>query len=525
MTLGTLVINIGIAAIILTGIMGFAFKSKIKSWLMSFVQNFCGILFVFSGWVKAVDPLGTAYKMEQYFDEFYTTFEATWFGFIAPIFPVFSKYAIWFSVFMIVFEIILGIMIIIGARTKLASWMFLLLVAFFTVLTGFTYLTGYVPGDVNFFQFGQWSSFDANNMKVQDCGCFGDFIKLEPKVSFLKDVFLLFPSVFFVLAYKQMHVLFSKQIRNGLVGFSLIALLVYCFSNYVWDLPHTDFRPFKKGADVKAIREAEEDAMAAVQITHYKLKNNESGEIVMVPYAEYLKDYTAKYKGAYETLEQVKGEPAIKPTKISDFEITDLEGNDLTYDIIYNEEAHFLIVNYMLKGDPQKKNRMVQDSIFNIDTTYIFDISIPERLRSMGRETKEGEVVDMTGLEDLVDTSITKTFVELREREESYIDQNFSKSYISKHTDILKPFTDAAKEDGFSVLMAIGKSDPEAIMQFDEATGLGIDYGMADDILLKTIVRSNPGVVLWKNGQILDKWHINKLPSYDEVKAKYLTDQ
>ena len=524
MTLGTLVMNIGIASVILTAIMAFMYKDRINSWVMSFIQNFCGILFVFSGWVKAVDPLGTAYKMEQYFDEFYSTFEATWFGFIAPIFPVFSKYAIWFSVFMIVFEIVLGVMIIIGARTKLASWMFLLLVAFFTVLTGFTYLTGYVPNEANFFQFGSWTEFNSNNMKVQDCGCFGDFIKLEPKVSFFKDIFLLFPSVYFVLAYRQMHELFSKQVRNGIVGVSLIALLVYCFSNYIWDLPHTDFRPFKKGADVRMVREAEEDAMAAVQITHYKLKNKETEEVVMVPYDEYLKDYTAKYKGAYETLEQVKGEPSIKPTKISDFEITDLEGNDLTYDILYNEEAHFLVVNYMLKGDPQKATRMVQDSVFQIDTVITFDAEIPAKLKQLGRKTKEGEAVDMTGLEDMIDTSIVKSFVEIVEKEESYIDQNFSKSYLAKHTDILKPFTDAAKADNRPVLMAIGKSDPVAIMQFDEQTGLGIDYGMADDILLKTIVRSNPGVVLWKNGKILDKWHIGKLPSYEEVKAKYLQD-
>ncbi|NNE14998.1 MAG: DoxX family membrane protein, partial [Saprospiraceae bacterium] len=156
-TLPTLLTNIGIVAIIITLIVGFVMKGH-KSWLMTFLQNYCGVLFIFSGWVKAVDPLGTAYKMEQYFDEFYTTFEPTWFGFIAPIFPVFSKYAIWFSVFMIIFEIVLGIMLLIGAKPKITSWAFLILVAFFTVLTGFTYLTGYVPGDANFFQFGSWEA-------------------------------------------------------------------------------------------------------------------------------------------------------------------------------------------------------------------------------------------------------------------------------------------------------------------------------------------------------------------------------
>jgi len=144
MTLTTLLIRIALVAIVFTLISVFAWK-KHNSILMTFLQHFCGVLFVFSGMVKAVDPLGTAYKMEKYFDEFYFHFEPTWFGFLAPLFPILSSYAIWFSVFMIVFEIVLGLMLIMGSRTKFTAWAFLLLVLFFTVLTGFTFLTGYVP--------------------------------------------------------------------------------------------------------------------------------------------------------------------------------------------------------------------------------------------------------------------------------------------------------------------------------------------------------------------------------------------
>ena len=497
MTLTTLLIRIGIAAIIATLIVGFAYK-KHKSWLMTFLQNFCGILFIVSGMVKAVDPLGTAYKMEQYFDEFYSTFEGTWFGFVAPIFPVFSKYAIVFSVVMIVFEIVLGIMLLLGSKSKITSWAFLLLVGFFTFLTGFTYLTGYVPAEVNFFQFGQWADYNANNMKVTDCGCFGDFIKLEPKTSFFKDVFLLIPAFFFVFKHKDMHELFTKSIRNGILVVSTLGLLVYCFSNYVWDLPHEDFRPFKKEADVRAIRNMEDDAMASVRITDWKLKNKETGEELIVPDAEYMGNYVAKYKGKYEVLDQIKEVPKLAITKISEFELTDLEGNDLTYDVIDNPDPLVFIVNYSLKGDPAKATRIVQDSIFVTDTVMVMD-----------SETF------------VTDTSIVTKFDRLEEREESYIEQNWKPTYIKKHTEKLKPFTDAAKAAGIRVLMAVGKSDPEAIMDFDKATELGIEYGMADDILLKTIVRSNPGVVIWRDGTILDKWHINKLPSFDEVNDVY----
>ncbi len=497
-TLPSMLMWIGIAALVLTAGVGFLYKSH-KSWLMTFLQNYCGALFIFSGWVKAVDPLGTAYKMEQYFDEFYSTFEGTWFGFIAPLFPVFSKYAIWFSLFMIILEIVLGIMLIIGAKQKLTSWIFLLLVAFFLVLTGFTYLTGYVPNGVNFFQFGSWGEYNANNMKVTDCGCFGDFIKLLPKTSFFKDVALMIPAIYFVMRHKDMHELFNNKVKNAIISISTIALLFYCFSNFVWDLPKNDFRPFKIGTDVRAVREAEENAMAAVQITGWLLEHKETGESLTVPNADYMRDYTAKYKGVYKVVDQIKGEPAIESTKISEFEITDLRGNDITDDILYNDQPHFLIVNYMLKGDPSRETRIVKDSVFVMDT-----------------------VVVASNDSDVLDTVVVRNFDQEVEREEHYISQNWKQSYIKTHIEKLKPFTDKAKNLGIPVLMAIGKSDPEAIMDFDKATGLAIDYGMADDILLKTIVRSNPGVVLWKDGKILDKWHINKLPKFEDVVEEHL---
>ena len=155
MTFTGVVIYVAIAAAILTLILKFG-TDRVKHILLSFLQNFCGILFLFSGWVKAVDPMGTAFKMEQYFTEFQATFDGTALDFLTGIFPVFSEYSIAFSVFMIVYEMVVGVMLIIGSRRKLASWLFFLLIVFFTVLTGFTYLTGYVPSTSNFFSFSEW---------------------------------------------------------------------------------------------------------------------------------------------------------------------------------------------------------------------------------------------------------------------------------------------------------------------------------------------------------------------------------
>jgi len=103
-TLSSLLVGVAIAALVLTLIIGFVFKEERRSWFMTYVQNFCGALFLFSGWVKAVDPLGTAYKLQDYFNEFQHTFEPTWLSFLNPLFESMAGIAVWVSVSVIIFE-------------------------------------------------------------------------------------------------------------------------------------------------------------------------------------------------------------------------------------------------------------------------------------------------------------------------------------------------------------------------------------------------------------------------------------
>ena len=108
MSLTTLLLGVGIVAIVLTVLMKAA-TDRVKNIVISFLQNFCGGLFIFSGLVKAVDPLGTAYKMEDYFAQFETHFSA-----IGDLFPILSGLSEAIAVFMVVFEIVLGVMLILG---------------------------------------------------------------------------------------------------------------------------------------------------------------------------------------------------------------------------------------------------------------------------------------------------------------------------------------------------------------------------------------------------------------------------
>jgi len=491
-TLTNLLTFVGAVSLLLTLIVVFLLKRN-RSWLMSYVQNFCGTLFLVSGAVKAVDPLGTAYKMKDYFTEFESTFQGTWFSFLAPLFPLLSSFAIWFSVTMIVFEIVLGIMLIIGSKPKLTAWLFFLLVLFFTVLTGFTFLTGYVPSGVNFFEFGKWGPYVESNMKVTDCGCFGDFIKLEPKTSFLKDVFLMFPAIYFMWKHKDMHQLFSPKLRTGLVGLTLLGTFIYCLSNFAWNLPKVDFRPFHNGADIRNERIAEMDAQAEVAILGWKLKNLASNEIIELPNDVYMKQYAKYPKTEWKVMDQIKSKPAIKATKISEFEITDVEGYDLTDELLENTKPYFMIVSYKMYGEAKRVKKMVKDSVFVYDTIMENDLPV-----------------------------VNKSFTGIQEKEQSSLEYIWDPSFSAAYKNVIKGFVADAQANGNEVIIVTGGAGKEMLEDFEAKHQIGAKYATADDILLKTFLRSNPGVMLWKDGKILDKWHYKKLPDFASVKSKHL---
>ena len=445
MTLTTLLTYITIAALGITGVTAFALGHR-KNLFISLLQNFSGALFLFSGYVKAVDPLGTAYKMEQYFTEFEVTFADTSASFLAPMFPALAEYSVGFSVFMIVLEIALGLALIVGAWPKLTSWLFFGIVAFFTVLTGFTYLTGYVPSGVNFFDYNGWGEYTASNMKVTDCGCFGDFLKLEPRTSFLKDIALLFPAVAFLIFNKQMHQLFTPGGRAlAVAGISALSLL-YGMSNYVWDIPGQDFRPFKVNTDVAAQKQAEMDAAASVTVIAYVLTNKTTGEVQEIPTAAFLKRMKEfpQSEWAYDTR---KSEPAIASTKISYFEMSDESGNDPIPGLLSSQGYTFLIVAYELNGE-------------------------------------QGD---------------------------------WDADYLAKWKEDIAPVVTAAQANGHQVAAATKYTDQTAIDDFKQMVGADYPFWRGDDIMLKTIIRSNPGVVLFKNGRIVNKWHHRQLPAFEVI--------
>jgi len=173
------------------------------------------ITFIFSGFVKLVDPLGSAYKFEEYFGYDVLNME-----FLIP-------YALPFSIFLILAEIMLGVMLLMGYLPKLTTWSLLGVIVVFLFLT--------------------W--YSAYYDKVTDCGCFGDAIKLSSWGTFYKNVVLVVLILLLVLKAQYIKPLISENIAKWT---SFLSFFVFLFITYhvLVHLPIIDFRPYAIGKNI-----------------------------------------------------------------------------------------------------------------------------------------------------------------------------------------------------------------------------------------------------------------------------------
>jgi uncharacterized membrane protein YphA (DoxX/SURF4 family) len=238
-----------------------------------------GGLFVFSGLIKVNDPVGTAIKLEEYFDVFSND--------IASFFYLLKPYALPLAVFLVVFEVVLGIMLLVGVRLKETVWALASMILFFTFLT----------------------FYSAYFNKVTDCGCFGDAIKLTPWESFYKDIILLV-LISFLFIFRKDLPKNAPRWANYTAGLSLVlslVLAVYAIQN----LPFIDFRAYKIGVNIPVNMQP-----SAPMVYTYVMKKG--GELV------YLDQYPTDE--SYEFVEMTLNNPEALP-KISDFAAWNAEGD------------------------------------------------------------------------------------------------------------------------------------------------------------------------------------------------------
>ena len=405
-------------------------KHRILHLSSLFLRFFLAALLIFSGAVKIIDPLGTAYKMQDY----YTAFDAQmsesylikngesppsdiWY---TKLFSALKQVSIATAVVMVVVEIVLGILLFLGIYKRIVIPLTAIMLVFFTFLTGYTAQTG----------------------EPSDCGCFGDFIKLRPIDSFYKDIILcaVISCIWLLRSYIKPMVRGIIDKRVTLISMSAIAFL-FAFSNYMFGLPLIDFRPYKVGSDIGELTKSVPD------VYEYRLCyfNKQSGEKVFLDNDQFAEQWSLysdtsvwEFMDRQETLIQ-EGIPA----KI-DFSVLDSTGHDLAGD-------HFKykgITLWVCSGDPMKAS---------------------------ARRWEE--------LNDLYSWAQEKNY-----RMHAYMECG-------------------------------GNSINEVLDKIEEEKDVTLEFPCyaSDGKVLKTAIRANPGLIIVKDGIIIEKFHHTSYPTETDL--------
>jgi len=381
-----------------------------KQVLLHLLRAIVGLLFIFSGLIKANDPLGFGYKLQEYFEVFHIAF--------------LNDFATVSAIIICTVEIVLGALLLLGLRSRNVATGLLLTIIFFTFLT----------------------FYSAFFKVVTSCGCFGDAIPLTPWQSFSKDIVLL---IMILYVYKKrndiMPLINNEKAQNLILGF--IVLITLGFGLYTYNfLPILDFLPYKVGNNIPSLMIMPPGAPQDVYQITYTLKNKSTGETKPFTDKEYLSSGIWKDKNW-----EITGDPENKliskgfEVKIKDLKITDSQGTDFNAEILENPYYNLVIVAYDLSK------------------------------------------TDLIGIGNLNAIAINAV-------------ENFNIRTV--------------------FLTSNSVQDAEA---FSKKNKLVMEVFYADAIPLKSMVRANPGVLLLKNGTVVNKWHFHNLPSYDELSAKYFS--
>ena len=264
--------------------------------LVTVVRILVGVLFIFSGLIKANDPLGLAYKMDEYF--------AVWHWDWA------TPYSLYLSITMNVFEIIAGIALLLGFKPRLFTWLLLLLIIFFTFLTGYAVLSG----------------------KIKTCGCFGDCIPLKAYQSFIKDLVLLLLIVFLFVKRNLITAFLSPRI-NLIILLFFTGFFTFGQMNVLQNLPYVDCLPYAKGKNL--LQEMEPPPGSIPDSTVTLFKYNKAGKEISFDASNFPDDFS-------DSLYQFVGRETVvvregnASAKIEDFALYAASGEDTTKAILAN---------------------------------------------------------------------------------------------------------------------------------------------------------------------------------------------
>jgi len=353
-------------------------------------RTFIGLLFIFSGFVKGVDPLGFMYRIEDYFAAYHTLWAM-------PL-------AIYLSVFLIAFEFTLGVLLLLNIKVKYVCWLVLMTMAGFTVIT----------------------LYDALYSPVPDCGCFGDAITLTNFETFWKNI-VIDSLLLLLLLYRNK---FSKtfSIRAEVMVMVTVPVLFIGFELFNYrHLPVIDFMEWKTGKKMFL----ENPQPLKYYLTYKNKTTGEKKEYLSPDYPYNDSIWMSKWEFVSTRVEDPN-------PKITNLMISDSTGADITAHFIRNPDYQFLLI----VNDMKTTNK---EAFKKINTIYYY-----------------------------------------------------------------------ADSSGYS-LIGITSGLKSDIAKFRDQMKTTFELYNADDVILKTMVRSNPGLILLKNGIVIKKWHYHDFPERKEL--------
>ncbi len=371
--------------------------SKIKNRLHWVSVNVCrlvlAVTFVFSGFVKIVDPKGTQYKFEDYFTAF------GWESWIPQFLPL------CLAIVLAVFEFCIGIYMFFGIRRRLTTWFYFLFMSLMTPLT----------------------LYIAIENPVSDCGCFGDAVNLSNWETFGKNIVLLL-MVWYVSRNKRLLTRFITERNQWTVSlYSMLFAFVLC-TVCLYKLPVLDFRPYHVGSDLRD--KMNQVGQAEYETTFILEKNGQREEFTLENYPDETWTFIES-----KTVEVSAG----SESPLQDFSLMSWpDESDITQEILTDSGYTFLLVApYLENADDSNIDRINELYDFCVANHYAF--------------------------------------------------------------------------------WCLTASNDETILRWQEMEGAEYPFAQADDVMLKTIVRSNPGLLLLKNGVVYNKWSCNDIPTEEQL--------
>jgi uncharacterized membrane protein YphA (DoxX/SURF4 family) len=278
---------------------------------ITIVRILVGLLFIFSGLIKANDPDGLTYKMQEFFE--------LW-GMHGL-----NPFAKTFSITIITFEILAGFCMLIGYAYNVMAFLIMLLMIFFTFLTGYAV----------------W--YEASTGNKLACGCFGDCIPLKAIQSFWKDIILLVLVGLLLVYRKEIRTAFSSKVASGLLLIvSIITIGIQWYA--IKFLPFVDCLPYKVGANMIVDTKPPVDGVPDVYETTHIYKNKLSNELVKFPEEEFLakKIWEDTLTWAYDTSITILVKEGNMIPKMVGYNLTYFDGEDATEFILNQEKPVFL---------------------------------------------------------------------------------------------------------------------------------------------------------------------------------------